>query len=65
MVFHDNSEVVIEIQHGGNFVLVPDKAHFLENGLELFQVQVIRFLGNQSLNDLLKVKPPEGQRREI
>ena len=65
MVFYDDSEVVIEIQHGGNFVLIPDKAHFLDNGLELFQVQVIRFLGNQSLNDLLKVKPPGGQRREI
>ena len=65
MVFYDNSEVVIEIQHGSNFVLIPDKAHFLDNGLELFQVQVIRLLCNQSLNDLLKVKPPEGRRREI
>ena len=65
MVFYDNSEVVIEIQHADNFVLIPDKAHLLDNGLELFQVQVIRFLGNQSLNDLLKVKPPGGQRREI
>ena len=56
---------MIEIQHGGNFVLIPDKAHLLDNGLELFQFQVIRFLGNQSLNDLLKVKPPGRQRREI
>jgi len=60
-VFDNLAEVMIEIQHSGNLILVVNETIFLDNGFKLFEVQVINVLGNQVLNNFLKVKPPKAQ----
>ena len=37
-MFDNHAEVMIEIQHSGNLILVFNEAMFLDNGLELFHV---------------------------
>ena len=37
-VFDNHAEVMIEIQHSGNLILVFNEAMFLDNGLKLFHV---------------------------
>ena len=37
-VFDNHAEVMIEIQHSGNLLLVFNEAIFLDNGLKLFHV---------------------------
>jgi len=63
-VFDNRAKVVIEIQHSGNLSLIVDETVFLDNGFELFDVQVIYVLGNQSFSNLLKVKPPKEEINE-
>ena len=60
-MLYNDAEVVIKVQHSGNFIFIVNKAHFLDDSLKLLQAQVIHLLSNQSLDNLLKVKPPEGQ----
>jgi len=60
-VFDNLAKVMIEIQHKEHFILVVNETMFLDNGFKLFEVQVINVLGNQVLNNFLKVKPPEAQ----
>ena len=37
-MFDNHAEIMIEIQHSGNLILVFNEAMFLDNGLELFHV---------------------------
>ena len=37
-VFDNHAEVMIEIQHSGNLILVFNEAIFLDNGLKFFHV---------------------------
>ena len=37
-VFDNHAEVMIEIQHCGNLIIVFNEAMFLDNGLKLFHV---------------------------
>ena len=37
-MFDNHAEVMIEIQHSGNFIRVFNEAMFLDNGLKLFHV---------------------------
>jgi len=64
-VFDNLAKVVIEIQHSGNLNVVVDRTMFLDNGFKFLDVQVIYVLGNQSFNNLLKVKPPKQKIKEI
>ena len=60
-MLYNDAEVVIKIQHSGNFIFIVNKTHFLDDSLKLLEAQVIHLLGNQSMDNLLKVKPPKGQ----
>ena len=37
-MFDNHAEIMIEIQHSGNLILVFNEAMFLDNGLKLFHV---------------------------
>ena len=63
-MFDNHAKVMIEIQHGNNLILVFNKTNFLDDGLKLFEVQVIRFLSNQGSDNFLEVKPPEEHIKE-
>ena len=52
---------MIEIQHSGSLILIFNEAHFLDNALKLFEVQIKHFLGSQSLDNLLEVEPSKEQ----
>jgi len=56
-MFDNLATVVIEIQHSLNLILIINEAHFLDDGLKLFELQVICLLGNQNFNNLFKVQP--------
>ena len=57
--FNNYAKVMIKIQHSDSLILVFNKAHFLDYGLQFYEGQIEHFIGNQSLNNLLKRKPPE------
>ena len=52
-------QVVIEVQHGSELLLVTNKAVVAYISLKFLQVQMVNFLGQQSTDDILKVQPPK------
>ena len=59
VVLDNLSEVMIEIQHSNKLTLSFYVAYFPGNLFKLIKFQVIHICSNQSLDNLLEVKPPE------
>ena len=51
-------QVMVEMHYGNELFLVFNKAVVPYIGLKFPQVQMVNFLGQQSIEDLLKVQPP-------
>ena len=51
-------QVMVEIHHGSELFLVIYKALVPYIGLKFAQEQMVNFLGQQSIDDRLKVQPP-------
>ena len=54
----NQSNVMIEINQGGELVFIIYEAHFYGVLLKLFQIYVIDAISNQSFDHFFKIEPP-------